>query len=56
MSDDIKNRNTPLRDSIQSHDPFSDSLSLRRNLSTKKISNADCFIHFLKGNIGSGEH
>ena len=33
---------------------FNDSLSARRYTSQKKISNLETFIHFIKGNIGSG--
>ena len=40
---------------FKASDPFSTSLALSRNLLTSKISNIETFIHFLKGNIGSGK-
>ena len=35
-------------------DPFSRSLSIKRNLKKEKIYSFEAFAHFLKGNIGSG--
>ena len=38
----------------ESFDPFRSSLSLSRYLRTSKINDLECFIHFLKGNVGPG--